>query len=163
MTTAHNTSMLRQVDRVGLCIASLLQSEQLRVDIWERVERQLGIGLRSSDPELRAKFFKLYNGHMEPTLFERLKFIVCVQSWEEMAGTFWLKQGLVSYLRVVKAAAGLSGRGLIRYVWLAENTPVVHGCEMATAMCPGLLCGSGTVCMKNELSGLMLEPGVFQL
>ena len=66
------------------------------MDIWERVERQLGIGLRSSDPELRAKFFKLYNGHVEPTLFERLKFIVCVQSWEEMAGTFWLKQGLVS-------------------------------------------------------------------
>ncbi len=95
----------------------MLQSEQLRVDIWERVERQLGIGLRSSDPELRAKFFKLYNGHVEPTLFERLKFIVCVQSWEEMAGTFWLKQGLVSRLRFVAAVAGLGGRGLTQHVW----------------------------------------------
>lgn len=95
----------------------MLQSEQLRVDIWERVERQLGIGLRSSDPELRAKFFKLYNGHVDPTLFERLKFIVCVQSWEEMAGTFWLKQGLVSRLRFVAAVAGLGGRGLTRHVW----------------------------------------------
>ena len=74
----------------------MLQSQQLRVDIWERVERQLGIGLRAADPKLRAKFFRLYNSHVEPTLFERLRFIVCGQSWEEMAGTFWLKQGLVS-------------------------------------------------------------------
>ena len=82
---------------------------------------------------------------MEPTLFERLKFIVCVQSWEEMAGTFWLKQGLVSQLRAVKAAAGLYGRGLIRYVWLVQ---VCTGMNRLQHCVPGC-CDSSTVCLKT--------------
>ena len=64
--------------------------------MFEKVERMFGMGLRAADPAMREKFFALYDRSLQPTLFERLRFIICVQNWDEMANTFWLKQGLVS-------------------------------------------------------------------
>ena len=59
------------------------------------MERVFLLGLRATDPAMRAKFFQLYNAAIPVTLFDRLRFIVCNQEWEHLADTFWLKQGLV--------------------------------------------------------------------
>ena len=56
------------------------------------------LGLRSSSQEMRRKFFAIYNKTLPPTLFDRLKFILCTQNWEHLAGTFWLKHALVRLL-----------------------------------------------------------------
>ena len=74
------------------------QGEALRSEVFDKVERVFLLGLRASDPAMRAKFFQLYNAAIPVTLFDRLRFIVCNQEWEHLADTFWLKQGLVSYL-----------------------------------------------------------------
>jgi transformation/transcription domain-associated protein len=68
------------------------------VDVFDKVERVFLLGLRSSDPAMRRKFFRLYNSAIPTTLFDRLRFIVCNQEWEHLADTFWLKQGLVRFI-----------------------------------------------------------------
>lgn len=73
------------------------QGEALRSEVFDKVERVFLLGLRASDPQMRAKFFQLYNAAIPVTLFDRLRFIVCNQEWEHLADTFWLKQGLVRH------------------------------------------------------------------
>ncbi len=53
------------------------------------------LGLNARDPALRARFLALYHAAVPPTLFDRLRFIVCGQDWGKQAHSFWLKQGLV--------------------------------------------------------------------
>ena len=67
----------------------------MRREVFEKVERVFLLGLRASDPGLRARFFALYNAAVPSTLFDRLFFFVSGQDWEHVAGTFWLKQALV--------------------------------------------------------------------
>lgn len=73
-----------------------MQGEQLQTDAFDKVEMTYGLGLRASDPITRDKFYKLWNKAIPPSLFERLKHVILVQSWEEMGNNFWLKQAVVS-------------------------------------------------------------------
>lgn len=54
------------------------------------------LGLQAASRENRQRFFRIYHKAIPNDLFERLKFILCVQDWEKLAGKFWLKQALVS-------------------------------------------------------------------
>ncbi|BDA47386.1 probable transcription-associated protein 1 [Coccomyxa sp. Obi] len=86
----------------SLCTATNLpQGDGLRVDVFDKVERVFLLGLRASDPAMRRKFFDLYNSAIPVTLYDRLRFIVCIQDWEHLADTFWLKQGLDLVLAVL--------------------------------------------------------------
>ena len=67
-------------------------------EAFDRVERPFMLGLRSSSQDMRRKFFAIYNKTLPPTLFDRLKFILCTQNWEHLAGTFWLKHALARLL-----------------------------------------------------------------
>lgn len=73
-----------------------MQSQQFQKEAFEKIERPMMLGLRSPSQATRRKFFQLYHKNIPNNLFERLKFILCVQNWERLAGTFWLKQALVS-------------------------------------------------------------------
>lgn len=53
------------------------------------------LGLRSSQADMRKKFFVQYNKVIPPSVFERLKFILCSQNWEHLASSFWLKEAIV--------------------------------------------------------------------
>jgi hypothetical protein len=76
-------------------VATTAQGEGLRNEVFDKVERVFLLGLRAADPAMRRRFFGLYDSAIPPTLFDRLRFIVCGQEWEHLADTFWLKQGLV--------------------------------------------------------------------
>lgn len=52
------------------------------------------LGFRARDPEMRRKFFTIYNESIVKTLFARLQYIIQVQDWEALGDVFWLKQGL---------------------------------------------------------------------
>ena len=54
------------------------------------------LGLKASSLEMRRKFFQIYNRTIPTPLFDRLQFLICTQNWEKLAGTFWLKEALVS-------------------------------------------------------------------
>lgn len=72
-----------------------LQSEGLREETFTTIERQYMVGLRASDPVVRAKFFSLYNAAVPHSLYDRLKFILEEQDWTRVSHTFWIKHGLV--------------------------------------------------------------------
>ncbi|KAK9855808.1 hypothetical protein WJX84_006870 [Apatococcus fuscideae] len=69
--------------------------------VWDKVERVYLLGLRARDPAMRHRFFELYNRNVPPTLYDRLKYIVCHQDWEAMAGSFWIKHALDLLLAVL--------------------------------------------------------------
>ena len=87
----HHSVSLDFIDR-SFCAK---QGSQFRKDVFDKVERVYLLGLRASSSDLRRRFFALYHNSLPPTLFDRLKFIVCGQDWENLSGTFWLKQALV--------------------------------------------------------------------
>lgn len=72
-----------------------LQGAQFQTEVFEKVERPYMLGLRSSSQDMRRQFFQIYNKTIPTPLFDRLHFLVCTQSWEKLAGTFWLKEALV--------------------------------------------------------------------
>ena len=73
----------------------------LRKEIFEKVERQFLIGLRSRSPSTRRAFFKLHHGTVGQSLFDRLEYIVMGQDWECLSDTFWLKQALDFLLAIL--------------------------------------------------------------
>ena len=74
----------------------LLQGNVFKKDVFEKVERPYMLGLRSINAATRRKFFDLYNDSIPASLFERLKFILCEQDWENLSSSFWLKEALVT-------------------------------------------------------------------
>lgn len=59
------------------------------------------LGFRARDPEMRKKFFTIYNESIEKTLFARLQHIIQIQDWEALGDVFWLKQGLDLLLAIL--------------------------------------------------------------
>jgi transformation/transcription domain-associated protein len=74
-----------------------VQSEGLKEATFLTIERQYMVGLRAADPEVRAKFFGLYNTAVPHSLYHRLKFILEEQDWTRASHTFWIKHGLVRF------------------------------------------------------------------
>ncbi|KAH9662788.1 non-specific serine/threonine protein kinase [Citrus sinensis] len=85
----------------GLCADSNKYSLSLRQEVFQKVERQFMLGLRAKDPEIRMKFFSLYDESLGKTLFTRLQYIIQIQDWEALSDVFWLKQGLDLILSIL--------------------------------------------------------------
>lgn len=49
-------------------------------------------GLRCTNPQIRGKFFELFDSSIQRKLIFRLLYIVSSQNWEGMAQHYWLKQ-----------------------------------------------------------------------
>ncbi len=76
-----------------LLISSIYTNAQLKsTDLVRKLEPTFLSGLRSSLPEMRQKFFALFNSTMRKRLHERLLYILCSQNWEAFGPHFWLKQ-----------------------------------------------------------------------
>ncbi|KAJ4713985.1 transformation/transcription domain-associated protein-like [Melia azedarach] len=100
-------SILEEWDRkylqllYGLCADSNKYPLALRQEVFQKVERQFMLGLRAKDPEIRMKFFSLYDESLGKTLFTRLQYIIQIQDWEALSDVFWLKQGLDLILSIL--------------------------------------------------------------
>lgn len=66
----------------------------IRRNIFTHVEQTMLCGIRTTTPDLRRKFFALYQDSLGSTLLERLRFILDSQDWEHVSSRFWLKQAL---------------------------------------------------------------------
>lgn len=51
-------------------------------------------GLRCSQPQIRTKFFEVYDQSVRRRIFDRLLYIICSQNWEHIGQHFWIKQCL---------------------------------------------------------------------
>ena len=83
----------------------------------ERAQLEPGfmMGLRSPDPAIRAKFFKIFHRSIEKTLLGRMNYILATQNWESLGNHFWMKQALDLLL-------ALRSRNL-PITWKSESSP----------------------------------------
>lgn len=49
-------------------------------------------GLRCVQPQIRAKFFEIFDNSMKRKLYDRLLYLVCSQNWEAIGPHYWIKQ-----------------------------------------------------------------------
>uniref|UniRef100_A0A7I4F837 Non-specific serine/threonine protein kinase n=1 Tax=Physcomitrium patens TaxID=3218 RepID=A0A7I4F837_PHYPA len=100
-------AVLEEWDRMYLKLLHRLCSDttkynlSVRQEVFQKVERQFMLGLRSRDPEMRQKFFTLYHDSISKTLFTRLQYIIQTQEWEALSDVFWLKQCLDLLLAIL--------------------------------------------------------------
>jgi hypothetical protein len=66
--------------------------QELREEVFMKVERLFLCGLRSNNPEQRARFLQLYQKTIAINLYDRMDWVVTRQEWSNLANQFWLKQ-----------------------------------------------------------------------
>ncbi|KAM3859386.1 transformation/transcription domain-associated protein isoform 3-T3 [Diretmus argenteus] len=69
-------------------------------DITSKLEPAFLSGLRCAQPQIRAKFFEVFDASMKRRVYERLLYICCSQNWEAMGSHFWIKQCIELLLAV---------------------------------------------------------------
>ena len=68
---------------------------QLReTELTAKLEPAFLAGLRYKVPEVRRKFFQVFDANVKRRLFDRLLYICSSQNWEAMGKNFWIKQCL---------------------------------------------------------------------
>ncbi|RWS15188.1 transformation/transcription domain-associated protein-like protein [Dinothrombium tinctorium] len=71
----------------------VFRDESLKnTDLPTRLEQAFMAGLRCVQPQIRAKFFEVFNSSIRARLHDRLMYIVCSQNWEHIGPHFWIKQ-----------------------------------------------------------------------
>lgn len=69
------------------------RDEELKTtDLTSKLESAFMAGLRCVQPQIRAKFFQIYDQSVKPKLYERLMYIVCAQNWQQIGCHFWIQQ-----------------------------------------------------------------------
>lgn len=61
-------------------------------DLTSKLESAFMAGLRCVQPQIRAKFFQIFDQSVKPKLYERLMYIVCAQNWQQIGCHFWIQQ-----------------------------------------------------------------------
>uniref|UniRef100_UPI00359021B0 transformation/transcription domain-associated protein-like n=1 Tax=Myxine glutinosa TaxID=7769 RepID=UPI00359021B0 len=64
-------------------------------------------GLRCFRPQMRAKFFEVFDGSIRNQIYDRLLYITCSQNWEALGKHFWIKQCTELLLAVFNSGAAL--------------------------------------------------------
>jgi len=72
-------------------------------DLTTKLESAFMAGLRCVQPQIRAKFFQIYDQSVKPKLYERLMYIVCAQNWQQIGCHFWIQQCIEFILSIALA------------------------------------------------------------
>lgn len=80
--------------------------EQLKqTELTSKLEPAFLSGLRCSQPNIRAKFFKVFDESMRRLLHDRLLYITCSQNWDAIGQHYWIKQCIE--LLLITATSGI--------------------------------------------------------
>lgn len=94
-------------------------------ELIPKLEPAFLAGLRCTNPQIRAKFFKIFDGSMRRRLHDRLMYIVSSQNWEPMGQNYWIKQCLE--LVLVTAEENF-------YTQLSPDTPLLESVSSVIEM-----------------------------
>jgi transformation/transcription domain-associated protein len=71
----------------------IYRDDQLKVsELTAKLEQAFLAGLRCNQPNIRSKFFEVFDGSMRRKLHDRLLYIVCSHSWDSIQHHYWIKQ-----------------------------------------------------------------------
>lgn len=93
-------------------------------ELTSKLEPAFMAGLRCVQPQIRTKFFEVFDGNLRRRLHERLMYIVCSQNWESMGPHFWIKQCIE--LLLVTAVNGTQVQSSDTAVLLPAVTSAYH-------------------------------------
>ncbi|EMR10214.1 hypothetical protein PNEG_01486 [Pneumocystis murina B123] len=63
-----------------------------RTELTVRLEQAFMIGTKAEDISIRNHFMDIFNKSMSKNVYTRLNYILGVQKWESLAGSFWISQ-----------------------------------------------------------------------
>lgn len=70
-------------------------------ELAPKLEQAFLAGLRCVQPQVRAKFFEVFDGSVKKRLQDRLLYIVCSQAWDNIGPHYWIKQCIELLLATV--------------------------------------------------------------
>jgi len=71
----------------------IYRDESLKsTDLASKLEQAFLAGLRCVQPQVRIKFYELFNMSIEKLLHERMLYIVVSQNWDNIGQHYWIKQ-----------------------------------------------------------------------
>nr|XP_022907724.1 transformation/transcription domain-associated protein [Onthophagus taurus] len=70
-------------------------------ELTAKLEQAFLAGLRSPQPAIRAKFFKVFDESMRKKLHDRILYIICSQNWDSIGPHYWIKQCIELLLATV--------------------------------------------------------------
>ena len=79
---------------IVLILSTLFTREEAfkSTELIPKLEPAFLAGLRCSNPQIRGKFFEIFDASMKRRLHDRLMYIVSSQNWEPMGQHYWIKQ-----------------------------------------------------------------------
>ncbi|XP_011636974.1 transformation/transcription domain-associated protein [Pogonomyrmex barbatus] len=81
------------------------RDESLKVtELACKLEQAFLAGLRCVQPQVRAKFFEVFDNSMKRRLVDRILYIVVSQNWENIGPHYWIKQCIELLLATVNPA-----------------------------------------------------------
>lgn len=92
LETRNNEKLLEDFLEVVVKIYS--NPSFARSELTVRLEQAFLLGTRSSNPQIRSQFMKIFDRSISRKLFTRLNYMLGEQNWESMAHTFWIHQAL---------------------------------------------------------------------
>ena len=71
----------------------IYRDEHLRgTELNSKLEGAFLAGLRCNQPEIRNKFFQVFDASIRRRLHDRVMYILCSQNWEAMGPYYWIRQ-----------------------------------------------------------------------
>ncbi|QSL64955.1 hypothetical protein MERGE_002259 [Pneumocystis wakefieldiae] len=64
----------------------------IQTELTVRLEQAFMIGTKAEDISIRNNFMDIFNRSMSKNVYTRLNYILGVQKWESLAGSFWISQ-----------------------------------------------------------------------
>lgn len=84
------------------------RDEKLKnTDLTMKLEQAFMSGLRFQYPQIRLKFFEVFDGSIRKRLYDRLIYIICSQNWENIGPHFWIKQAIQLILNTANTSNAL--------------------------------------------------------
>ncbi|CRK92144.1 CLUMA_CG005737, isoform A [Clunio marinus] len=62
------------------------------IDLTSKLDQAFLSGLRSSQSDIRQKFFKFFDKTVERNLYDRLLYILSTKAWDSIGNHYWIKQ-----------------------------------------------------------------------
>ncbi|KAI9356612.1 hypothetical protein BD770DRAFT_444067 [Pilaira anomala] len=98
---ARNNARLTE-DYLDLVLKIYSNPAFARSELTVRLEQAFLLGTRSENPQMRSQFMRVFDRSISRSLYSRLNYLLGVQNWESLSGTFWIHQALDMLFGAVK-------------------------------------------------------------
>ncbi|XP_012223234.1 transformation/transcription domain-associated protein isoform X2 [Linepithema humile] len=94
-------------------------------ELSNKLEQAFLAGVRCVQPQVRAKFFEVFDGSMKRRLQDRILYIVVSQNWENIGQHYWIKQCIELLLATVNPTTQIQMTN--QDLLLPSVTSLMHG------------------------------------